>query len=143
MIDTRFVSSRSDDDDNDEMIVAAAALFSSQDIHLHSNYDDFLVIVDGRRVLAAAALSMDDREDPPTVEFSLATAPSSHRQGYARKLMKEVVSYAAGEAREYGWDEVDLEGYVVNKTAMLPLLTELGFRPGKYDRWRKTIRVGP
>jgi len=85
-------------------------------------------------------MSLSPWDNPPGLEFSLATAPWKHRQGCARRLVKEVMSFARGEAREFGWSAIDLEGYVVNKTAMIPLLQELGFEPtDERDRWRKRL----
>lgn len=133
-------ASLSGDDGENEVVDLALELFKSQGIHLHSNYDELLIVLDGG-VVAAAAMSMNDRDDPPSIEFSLATAPGAHRRGYGRALMGEVIAHARALAREFGWREVDVEGYVVNPVAIIPLLTPMGFRPDAREpqRWRLNL----
>jgi N-acetylglutamate synthase-like GNAT family acetyltransferase len=127
------------DDDDDGHVAAAGELFKSRKIRLHSNYDEFIVALDGPLVAGAAAVSVTGHDE--TVEFSIAVDPSYERRGVARSLTLAVISLARQYAREYEWERPRVEGYVVNRVAIPPLLRSLGFQPFDDDprRWNKYL----
>lgn len=132
-----------DDDETAALFEQAHDLFSSQGIYLHNGYDRFFVLVDDaddERVIATAAMCLYDTDEPPSIEFSVAVAPGQQRKGLGKKLIEEVVRYTKQQATEFDWgDDTEVEAYVVNDAAMVPLLRGLGFEPSASDpkRWRR------
>ena len=127
--------------EEDEELLAlqdqARALFEDARIQLHSNYDEFMVLVDGsRHVRAALALSVTEDEEL-AYEFSFVTDQSFRRQRLAHRLLMEAIKFVRAQGKELDlptW----LEAYVVNPEAVLPLLKSLGFElSGKY--WRLKV----
>jgi hypothetical protein len=54
--------------------------------------------------------------------------------------VEEVIKHTKRAASEFDWgDDVEVEAYVVNEEAMIPLLTRLGFEQSDADpkRWRR------
>jgi GNAT superfamily N-acetyltransferase len=133
----------SEDGDEELLFEQAHDLFNSQGIHLHSNYDRFFVIfddADDERVVATAAMCLYDDDSPPSIEFSVAVAPDQQRKGLAKKLVEEVIRYTQQSSTEFDWgDDTEVEAYVANEQAMIPLLRGLGFEPSATDpkRWRR------
>jgi len=136
-----FIQQDAGDDEEHDFFGQAHALFKEAGIYLHSNYDRFLVFLDeNESVRAAAALALYDTDEPPLVEFSVVVAPDQKRKGLAKRLVEEVIKHTKRDASEFDWgDDVEVEAYVVNEEAMIPLLTRLGFEQSEADpkRWRR------
>lgn len=136
---------RHDDEDerSEEIIGATHDLFTSQNIALHSNYDEFIALLYRGKVAAVAALSVTD-DEVPSVEFSIATDPVYHRQGLARRLLEEILKLVKKMQQEF-WEgtAVEVEGYVVNPKAVLPLLKPLGFKQDRKERNRWKLMLQP
>ncbi len=136
-----FIQQDAGDDEEHDFFGQAHALFKEAGIYLHSSYDRFLVFLDdNERVRAAAALALYDTDEPPLVEFSVVVAPDQKRKGLAKRLVEEVIKHTKRDASEFDWgDDVEVEAYVVNEEAMIPLLTRLGFEQSDADpkRWRR------
>ena len=128
------------DDESEEaaaLAEGAASAFEVAGINLHSNYDEFFVILSEASVLAAAALAVTE-DEALSYEFSVVTIPTHRRQGLTRLLVEEVIRYARSMGAELDM-KTWVEAYVVNPEAMLPLLKSLGFAlEGKY--WRLKVR---
>lgn len=138
-----FIQQDAGDDEEHDFFGQAHALFKEAGIYLHSNYDMFFVIVDDaddQRVVATAAMCLYYTDEPPSIEFSVAVAPDQQRKGLAKKLVEEVIRYTQQSSTEFDWgDDAEVEAYVVNEEAMIPLLTRLGFEQSEADpkRWRR------
>jgi GNAT superfamily N-acetyltransferase len=130
-------SPNSDDDEVDAD--AVRELFASRKIRLHSNYDEYILVLSGAFVVGAAAVSVEGNDE--TVEFSIAIDPSHERRGLARRLILAVIELARSYANDYDWERPRVEGHVVNRTAIPPLLQSLGFQPSEDDprRWNKYL----
>jgi GNAT superfamily N-acetyltransferase len=132
-----------EDGEEESLFEQAHELFNSQGIHLHNGYDRFFVLIDDsndERVIATAAMCLYDTDEPPSVEFSVAVAPDQQRKGLAKKLVEEVIRYTQQQEAEFDWgDDTEVEAYVVNDKAMVPLLRSFGFEPSASDpkRWRR------
>lgn len=134
----RLVHIRHDDDSEVAEVLGARVndAFEAAGIALHSNYDEFIVALEGDVILAAAALAVTE-DDVLSYEFSVVTAPAYRRRGLTRLLVEETIRYARSMGAELDM-ETWVEAYVVNPEAMLPLLKSLGFkRDGKY--WRLQV----
>lgn len=133
------------EDDELAFFEQASALFDEAGIYLHRSYDRFLVFLDeDGNVRAAAALCIYDyiTDDPPFVEFSVVVAPDQQRKGLAKRLVESVIDYARSSSQEFYWgDDTEVEAYVVNEKAMIPLLSGLGFEQSEADpkRWRRRV----
>jgi GNAT superfamily N-acetyltransferase len=138
-----FIQQDAGEDEEHDLFGQAHALFKEAGIYLHSNYDRFLVFLDeNESVRAAAALALYDTDEPPLVEFSVVVAPDQKRKGLAKRLVEEVIKHTKRDASEFDWgDDVEVEAYVVNEEAMIPLLTRLGFEQSDADpkRWRRRV----
>lgn len=119
-----------------DVIEAAYELFAQRDIRLHRGYSEFLVAVASDEVLAAAAIAVNPREEK--VEFSVAVRPEHERKGLARRLVEEVWDYTVETAETFEWEHPELEAYVVNPEAMIPLLQSKGFSLHRNGYWTKT-----
>lgn len=134
----RLVHVRYDDgsDEATALVEGVESAFEMAGLALHSNYDEFFVILQGDSILAAAALAVTENE-VLSYEFSVVTMPAYRRQGLTRLLVEEVIRYAHLMGAELDL-ETWVEAYVVNPDAMLPLLKSLGFKlDGKY--WRLQV----
>lgn len=137
----RLVHVKYDEEDEraEALVEQAHDLFATQNIYLHSGYDEFFLLLDkqGRLHAAAAVAVTDEAAGDLSYEVSVVTAPEAQRRGLARRLVGEVIKAAKRLGAELGattW----VEAYVVNQTAMVPLLTSLGFKlDGKY--WRLKV----
>lgn len=148
LVEWRF----SDDDARStELTEQAIKLFNTQRIHLHSNYDEAIGLVDRdgqlQAVLVVALTEFDvgdDDEEVNSVEFSIATAPTAHRKGLAERLTRHLINVTVPQwAEEFGWDErlpTVVEAFVANPVAVIPLLQKLGFEPMKRKGyWAKRV----
>ena len=138
-----------EDGEEESLFEQAHELFNSQGIRLHNGYDRFFVLIDDsndERVTATAAMCLYDTDEPPSVEFSVAVAPDQQRKGLAKKLVEEVIRYTQQQEAEFDWgDDAEVEAYVVNDKAMVPLLRSFGFEPSASDpkRWRRKASGSP
>lgn len=135
----RLVHVRYDDESEaaTALVEGAESAFEAAGIDLHSNYDEFFVILSGDSIRAAAALAVTE-DETLSYEFSVVTMPTFRRQGLTRLLVEEVIRYARSMGAELDM-ETWVEAYVVNPEAMLPLLKSFGFAlDGKY--WRLKVQ---
>ena len=143
VVDRSILVQEESEDDEFAFFEQASALFDEAGIYLHRGYDRFLVFLDeDGNVRAAAAAALYDTDEPPFIEFSVVVAPDQQRKGLAKRLVESVINYARSFSQEFDWGEdTEVEAYVVNEAAMIPLLTRLGFEQNEADpkRWRRRV----
>lgn len=136
----RHVRNDEETDEAEVLLEAAYTFFKEQGVHLHSNYDEFLIMVHDDKPVGVAALAVYDDDEEPSIEFSVAVDPQHHRQGIARALIQRVLKVAKNYQTEIWGSDVKVEAHVINPVAMNPLLTSLDFEPLGGKDWALTLK---
>lgn len=120
----------STDEDNDLWYLATQVddLFDDAGIRMMS-YDEAFSGIESGGKLVAALVAGSPYNDPFTCyRFSVAVAPEHRRKGLAKRLIEDFVSFCESQG-------FAPEAWVVNESAMVPLLEDLGFSKTDEALW--------
>jgi RimJ/RimL family protein N-acetyltransferase len=125
--------------EEDEQVSDVLEIFKENEIRLHSNYSNYIIAMIDDNIVGVVAICLYKENERFSVEFSISIKSLFKRMGIGRELVNQVIIYSKQLAGEFDYDQVEVNCYVVNREAMIPLLNEFGFIESGKSRFRKVI----